>query len=404
MKTVPVGPFLGMNNRLPDTKLRVQDKGDFLRNAVNVDVTTAGTVKRRQGMTKLVEGDSCHSFYAHGDDAYYADGTNLYRLTGTVDTPVRQLVRDDLPLGRTLTFCDMAGTLIYSDGLELYRLTGSVSERYTLPTPNLAPSITVTTGALPGGLYQVTYTSVGPQGMESGAFPPVQVSVPDNGGLDIAVPADTRVFVSPCNGDMLFFVGEGPSVSVTTPTDGGELCQTLNLHPLPGGDIVRYRYGRLYVAKGEVLYYSEPFAPGLFNPLGNWLVFPEKINVLEPINQGIWLVTDKTYWMPGTDPSKAELLEQLPYGAAFGSGLSFPDRNQVAWMSDRGMCLADGNGAVQNVQEANVVTNPVASGAVLLREEDGLKQLLASSREAGQSLAAARTFMDAEVIRKGSLL
>ena len=55
MKTVPVGPFLGMNNRLPDTKLRVQDKGDFVRNAVNVDVTTAGTVKRRQGLTKLVD-------------------------------------------------------------------------------------------------------------------------------------------------------------------------------------------------------------------------------------------------------------------------------------------------------------------------------------------------------------
>ncbi|MGB4467577.1 MAG: hypothetical protein WBI41_05940 [Azovibrio sp.] len=404
MKTVPLGPFLGMNNRLPDTRLHVKDKGDFVRNAVNVDVTTAGTVKRRQGLTKLVGGDSCHSFYAHGDDAYYADGANLYRLTGTLDTPARILVRDDLPLGRTLSFCDMAGTLIYSDGLELHRLTGSVSERYTIPTPNLAPSITITTGALPGGLYQVTYTSVGPQGMESGAFPPVQVSVPDNGGLSIAVPDNTRVFVSPCNGDMLFFVGEGPIVSVTTPTDGGEPCQTLNLHPLPGGDIVRYRYGRLHVAKGEVLYYSQPFAPGLFNPLGDWLVFPEKINVLEPINQGIWLVTDKTYWMPGTDPSKAELLEQLPYGAAFGSGLSFPDRNQVAWMSDRGMCLADGSGAVQNVQEANVVTNPVASGAVMLREEDGMKQLLASSLEAGQSLAAARTFMDAEVIRKESLL
>ena len=53
MKTQPYGPFLGINNRLPDFSLAT-DKGYWLREAENVSITNSGNVKRRMA-TELVQ-------------------------------------------------------------------------------------------------------------------------------------------------------------------------------------------------------------------------------------------------------------------------------------------------------------------------------------------------------------
>ena len=45
MKTVTLGPFLGINNRLPNFALHVDQKGDFLKSAENVDIDNAGRLR-----------------------------------------------------------------------------------------------------------------------------------------------------------------------------------------------------------------------------------------------------------------------------------------------------------------------------------------------------------------------
>ena len=65
MANAPIGPFAGINNRLPDHKLgivsRGQKSGDYLRNAVNVHLTSAGTLQRRKGTTLVLAGADRHS-------------------------------------------------------------------------------------------------------------------------------------------------------------------------------------------------------------------------------------------------------------------------------------------------------------------------------------------------------
>ena len=51
MKSTPLGPFLGVNNRLPDFALHVDKQGDFLRSAMNLDVDNAGRLRVRRGVT-----------------------------------------------------------------------------------------------------------------------------------------------------------------------------------------------------------------------------------------------------------------------------------------------------------------------------------------------------------------
>lgn len=140
--TLKVGPFnLGMNTRLPDTKLVTKD-GTFLRSAVNVDVTSVGTIKRRAGYAQALTGSNCHSLHCSGEIAYVADGQSLYYLTGSPDNLTKTLVRSDLPLNTRLTYTDGPDGLVYSDGITNYVLDRD-SQRLLNPAAFLADSFAI---------------------------------------------------------------------------------------------------------------------------------------------------------------------------------------------------------------------------------------------------------------------
>ena len=61
MKTQQLGPFLGINNRLPDFALHVDKTGDYLRSAVNVDIDNKGNLHRRKVDTLLEAMADAHS-------------------------------------------------------------------------------------------------------------------------------------------------------------------------------------------------------------------------------------------------------------------------------------------------------------------------------------------------------
>jgi hypothetical protein len=178
---------------------------------------------------------------------------------------------------------------------------------------------------------------------------------------------------------------------------------TLLLRPMPAGDVVRWLNGRLYVAAGDTVYYSEPYAPTLFNPARNYILFPSTISMLETCQNGLYVAADQTYWLGG-DPSGASLDPVLPYGAVPGSSVQSPVKNECFWMSVRGLVRGDQNGVATNLQEAFVAVEPAQAGSTLFREQDGVRQVLSSLFGGEQTVTAARSYMDAEVIRKETIL
>lgn len=110
MKNVSVGPFKGENNRLPDFALSGKEWA-FVRSAINVDLSEAGTFKRRPGSAKVVSGTDCHSLWATGEDSYYVDHRTLFHLSAdytatavlTGLTPSRVMSYADAGVGRV--FC-----------------------------------------------------------------------------------------------------------------------------------------------------------------------------------------------------------------------------------------------------------------------------------------------------------
>ena len=403
--TAPIGPFVGINNRLPDHQLGIVERGrkagDYLRNAVNVDLTAAGTLQRRKGTTLAVPGTRCHSLWSDGTDAFYADGADLKRFTGEV-------IATGLAYGRPVSFCKApTGDAIWTDGVRLEAVgKGAVAA----PTPNPAPIVTAGTGgALHAGYYQVSITAVASDGRESGSTWPIQVQVQDSGRIEVSGLPGTlvNIYVSPLNGDALYLTASTTASSYIIPVMGtqGAQCTTMNLRPLPAGRFVREYHGRLLVADASGLYYSEPWAYGLYNPLRGYIPLAG-ITLLEPGQTGVYVATaHKTYWLSGLDVDQVErVAELLPYGAVEGSATRIENSNDIAWFSSRGLVIGTQDGQAKNVQEDAVAVEPAATGATLFREQDGMRQLVSSLAGAQTSRAAADSFMTMEVVRKENML
>lgn len=321
-KLPTIGPFpAGVNNRRDAHDLRqpVQRGSiDLLRSATNVDLTDEGKVRRRPGFTQAIAQDGCHSLWGDGNTGFYAAGSGLYQLRESGPGVVDSLVRNDLAPGQPMSYCEAGGTYFYTGSGHLGMVRDGVRIDFT-PRLNITPVLSATQGALSAGRYQFCFTQMGVAG-ESAATVPQVIDLPTGGGIRIssippAAPGTTlRAYMTAANGEVFGRVDLQVSAGVAeivAPPELGARCQTLLLEPMPAGSIVRHALGRLLVAVGNLLCYSEPYANGLFRPSKNYIPFAAPVTVVEPCGGGVFVVADKTYWLDG-DLAAASLIEKLP--------------------------------------------------------------------------------------------
>lgn len=408
MNPIRISTFLGENNRLPAQKLHTEN-GAFMRHIVNADVTDAGTLQRRQGVERVVPGDDCHSFWSNGKVGYFIDKDTLHMVDEQLG---KRVVLTGLPTGLPMSYTAVNGEVYCSNGQNLWRVVGDSAVLSGITPPNQQPTLTVTLGgSMPAGVYQVAVSYLAPDGEESGATAPVSAHVPEGGVLAIsniqtAPGYQTSVYVTRPGGNVLFRqkLTTQSSLVISTPSiEQGFPCRTVLRTTMPPGQIVRYLNGRLLVGSGNFLHYSEPHALGLYSPQRNFIPFPEPVTMIEPCQNGFYISADQTYWVDGNLP-EADLNPVLPYRAVVGTSGQVPNSNNVFWMSERGMVVGTQNGEVSNMQEDKVAVEPALVGATLFREQDGMKQMVASLFSPQQTVMAARSYMDAEVIRKETSL
>lgn len=390
----------GLNNRLEPTRLstRLADRSQatFLYGAENVDITADGYIKRRLGKTVTDGSVAAHSLWADARGGYVVAGDELRQFNGTVGA----LVRSGVPRGRISYSRGADGDVYWSNGFDIRRIAAGVDRPIATPPPqDPAPSdITISTGgSLTAGKYIIAWTSITADG-ESPATTPVQVEVDD--GASILLPGAFHVYMTGPNGDILTY--QGLSASVLSHVENSRRLETLNTALMPAGTIVRHFNGRMLVANGPSLYVSNPYNYGIYDPSSGYFPFPENISVIEPTDNGIYICADKTYWI--NDLFSDTLQEMLPYGGIPGTSGRTPDSTKVFWQSPRGLVVADKNASVKNVQEENVEMSAASFGASIYRERDGMHQVISTRFGVEPSVAVATSFMDAEVIRKGTVL
>jgi len=309
-----IGPFKGMNTKLPDARLRGED-GDWLRSAVNVDITQAGTIKRRPGTDRALTGTDCHSLFSCPLGTFFVDGTVLNRFN---PSGTKTQVRTDLIAGQAVSYQPVRDEVWWSNGVQGGRIT---------PTGHVEGWGGATTEQINSAAYMLAST--------------------------------------------------------------------------PFGTIVRHYKGRLLTVQGNTLFFSEPYSEHLYRPDRNWIVTAEPITLVVPMDTGVWLCAEKTYWLAG-DLADTTLLEVLPFGANPRSDFRHPDEKAVMWSSSQGIVKA-GEGQAATPMSKAINAMGALAGATVFVDRDGMGKAVAATFGTNVSGASVGSYMDAEVIRKGTV-
>ncbi len=405
MKTdqqVHAGPWpVGMNNRQPDYAM----PDGSLRNAVNVDIDVIGQISRRSGYERILEGVGLRGGCSCEAGTYFVQGSRLYSLTDENDAVE---ICDGI-FGDEITYEMFNDAVYFSDSLVTKRVEGVVAYEWGLEVPS-APSVGATSGSLGVGTYVAAVTVVDSEGRESGASDTTSLELSSAGGITVSgLPTNsiTRVYLSTANGSVMYLIAElaagVTSFSVSTAGyDDGKEIDTQFMGKPPAGRIIRHYAGRMFIADGPTIWYTEPFSPDLVHRGRGFFQFTAPVVVMEIGEGGMWVVTDKTEFYAGTDPENYRASTKLRYGAVYGTSQKLPGSSDFIWYSTKGVVMAASNGEIVNLQEKNVATDSGEVGAAMYREEDGLRQMVVSIKDSVASPLAATSFLEMEVIRRAS--
>ena len=407
------GPFLkGVNNRLPDAALAA----DMLRQAVNCTLDDAGRLKRRSGFDRLQVSADGHSLNAGDEGVFFVDGALLRSYNADLNS--LSSIRSDLTIAAPMAWLPVNGEIYYSNAHQRGKIRSGALRDWGVEVPAGLPVLSTATGVLPEGRYEVLCTFVNEDGEESGAGLSTGITLASAAAIAVAgVPqpvsaevVSVRVYMTPHNGEGVFYLAATLPVGMTSTTltsffPSKEL-KTQFLVPPPAGNVLAYAGGRLFVASGRIVWYTEPFAYGLCAVYRNFMMFTADVTLMAGTKNGLYIAADKTYFLSDADPDKAELRTIAPYGAAFGSLAPLPSQATASgvwtWRSDRGQVVADEAGGITNLQEAQLALRPCATGASVLLEEDGRKQIVSLGVPRTDSSAEARDFVEMEVRRRAS--
>lgn len=399
---------------------------DALLNAVNVDISDEGSIRRRKGFEvellgnihSLVEFNGRLVFVSVDDSALkYTDiGSGVSKLIKAVDNPSAR-VSYEKANGRLFcsSFEGQFATTVVEHGGNL------LPDTFGVPNFKVDPSIVASSsGGLAAGRYQIAFTITDYDGTESGANIQRGVDVPDGGGIDVicspaCLPelglwpdeAKINIYISEQNGEALYrhsaipFAAFSKNIGASS-LKGRELSTNL-LNPLPYVDNLQHWAGRLFGSSGDYVFYSEPYRLGMFEQMSNYMTFSKKINLVVAVQDGFYVCHDReTHWISGSKPEEWQRTTVIPYGAVPGTLCRMENSMEAAWMSDKGMVIAGNGGQIKNIQADRVAIAGAQRGAMLNRLQDGYSQLLSSCYNGMSSGAKCSDYAIAEVRKAGT--
>jgi len=385
MKTQQLGPFLGINNRLPDFALHVSQTGDYLRAADNVDIDNKGNLHRRKADTLFEAMTDAHSLSPNAD--YLVRDSVLYSITLPAYT---ETSFKTLSSNAPLTWVAEGDDLFYSNGTDGGRITSGLWYPLGIATP-AAPNLTAIGGNLLAGQYQVgvTYTN-SVTGEESGISPIVVITLSSTGGIRVTLPAATDgathvdIYLTASQGSALMWldqvtVGTTTYDAIDLPLGHEHNGQTE--YPLLAGNLFMSN-GRLCSFADKMLYVGMSWRYGYYSPLdgligsAGYIAFPETITLAVGVEGGTYVCAGKTYWFPGDLGNVQEMIRNpLPFDGVPGTAFQVPDKPVIGWFSTYGIVLADQMGQVVSPMNDNIDQTPPTSGVSIVSQSNGITRV-----------------------------
>ncbi|MFA5428881.1 MAG: hypothetical protein WC279_11825 [Sulfurimonas sp.] len=402
----------GMCNRTPANTL----PEETVANAVNVDFGLGNRIAARKGMTKVYSAVGAKDSFSCPAGVFFIEGPDLkvFNTDNSATTLYTGVT------GTEFAFDYLLGTVYFSDGTVSLKIVDGAALPWGLPRPG-APVVYSTAGAYDEGTYLAAVCWVDVDGVESGASAIVSADLPADTGVIFAnLPQPTtgnptylRLYLSMPNGDALYHVADvAPGTENYTITSGryddGHVCESLFVSPAPGFRIIRHYGGRIYGADADgYVFHTEPFQYDRFRLSSNFLMFPDPVDIMEPVKSGIFFAYgDVTDFYAGDVEDGFDIREAATYGGVYGTGKVMTKTaegiTKVCWQSQKGTVIGTADGQVRNIVEDLIAPGTSESGAAIVREQDGIRQFIVKLNDPTTSRFAARSFIEAEIVRKGA--
>ena len=417
--SILIGGFTGLNNVLPPENT----PDDKFKVAQNVDITKAKEILLRRGYV-LQDTAAYHSMWSNNQRLFAVRNNALVELNQ--DMSIKTTFTSGLDSNR-LSYEDIDGDIYFSSLTTNGVIDSNGLRNWGIQRVNPSPTLSVTTGGLPAGKYQVNYTYVATDGRESGCYAARTINLPTGGGIaltNIPTSGDSlvnrvRLYCSPKDGDILYYVRDIPNGTASASIQAVFALQMplkmFNKYLPPKSPLIKYFSGRMLLVDQNVLWYSEPFDYEHFDLQKNYLQFESPITSIMPIDDGVWVSIDsgKTFWVSGRNVDAAVRhfkdpvtvvsgTEQLVTGAY----VNIPGApNGYKWlaMTNKGIYAFFSGGICLNLtyKDVNFPTS-TAEGASIFMEKGGINKYISLLKEPKDNLNVAATdLVTATVIRNG---
>lgn len=384
-------PLLGMDNVSDDESMSSFGKTPFvkLRDAVNVNITSAGRMELRDTGTVVTETPYKNLWCSplHGDTFGTLNGELV-----KIDTSNWSHVALNIELKGSVNYLVVNNFIIISDALALYKYDGAGVIKLTIGTPP-PPMARLSTGALLDGTYTVAI-AWSKDGRESGLSSSLSLNV--EGGIELILPynysedADQVViYMTERNGSELLKVG---AVTVNTATfnissdkDLTRAAQFQNLSPMRTGKFLKLWRGRLLTADKNLLHFSQALNFHLCDERYDYIALPQRVTFVEPVESGIWVgQSNSVVFLSGNDVRDLRLVQTGAKAPVPGTALrvnsdllgeAAAGLESVLWLAENGYCIGTPTGNLIEAH-ANTLKGITAKGGQSVRFDDRIVTVL----------------------------
>ncbi len=366
MKPVSIYPLAGIDNASGrDDALQVQGKAphNFLRDAVNVDISDTGRASMRSGLRK-VSGAALANLWQ----------STLHRDTFATlgDQWVKVDVRtwDSQPLATVgdgpVSHLVLNGAVLVAGPAGIFKYDGTAAQRFTLDAPP-APMVSPGAGSLESGTYGVAVAWLRGS-TESPLSAITHCTVDASGALAVTLPmcldstvTHARLYLTRQNGGELL---RGEDYPISTAYVELPLLPKLGApppfqhkEPMPTGEYLSYWRGRLLTARANVLRFSEALAYHVHDPRHGFVQMPQRITFVHPTDGGVWVgQVDHVAFLAGSALGELVLHRKTAKAPVPGSAIALDAEDAgddaggggavVAWLAENGYVLGAPDGSV----------------------------------------------------------
>ena len=209
------------------------------------------------------------------------------------------------------------------------------------------------------------------------------------GGLQVLLPmaldptiTGVRMYLTRHNGGELLRGEDYPVVTtvVNLPTlpKLGAPTQFRHMDPMPTGQYLGLWQGRLVVAQGRALRFSEAMAYHVHDPRHGFVQMPQRITFVAPADGGLWVgQVDHVVFLRGTAPQELVFERKTSRAPVPGSTVALASdeageasgggRAVVAWLSSVGFAMGTPDGAIIEPQAQRLRSIGATAGSTVVQ-------------------------------------